>query len=476
MAVYFSGFQEALDPVETTSTIDKVRDTGGDVLPFSHLDSRRFEVLAYRLKNVELGATGHRVTLMQGVGERGRDVVVYSPSGDLAEIIQCKNHSVRLTATVLRKELIKLALHTYIDSSILEKGSVVYELWCPSGLTEPAAKWLDTWPRGWTGAAMREDALEVIESYTAFGALSWDVIGEKVIENFQKFVTPRHVSGVTISERARACLPVYEAFFQGKVLMDRTDVFDAVRALMSEASGFSLLTDKDAQHILKRISSFSSEQRLVHTSGHVMGLTPYFVSHLNQNEFESFAACAIAGAMEMIKIVLAVCARLVNEVARKFRDDVRPNNNSIALIFSQVLNNSMIARVAKMARYGRKRLADCETYEEQTFRERLEHQARLSWDSCQRCLAGYDPRKHAYGSDEELRARIAVREIDGATNREEFERRLLQAVGQHLAELEPRFNKFMELVPRDLLLITDSMTVFENPALFERMVESFGAV
>lgn len=51
---------------------------------------------------------------------------------------------------MLLDELIKLALHNHREPSLLGEGPIIYELWCPGGLTESAAKILDTWPRQWT--------------------------------------------------------------------------------------------------------------------------------------------------------------------------------------------------------------------------------------------------------------------------------------------------------------------------------------
>lgn len=472
MSTYFKNFQEVLASAEAPeAAVVKPSDTGGDVLPFDHLDDRRFEILVYRLKCAELSSTGHRVTLMQGVGERGRDVIVHSPSGDVAQIIQCKKYSERFTAPALRKELIKLALHHYLDPAIIGSEPVVYELWCPGGLTEPAINLLDTWPKRWCSSLLKDDALAVIKTYAAFENINWDSVGNGVVNEFGQIVRPRHVTGIDISIGVRACLPVYEAFFQGNVVMHRADVLDAFRQIASEMTEFAPLSDKDMKHVLDRIASFTPERRFVHTSGYVMGLSPELLSRFNGSEYESFATYAIQGTMGMIQVVLQVCARLVHEEAKQFRESFEPANKNIPLVFAQTLNLSMITRVSGILPLGLKHQPGLAAYEQLSLRERVEHHARELWGQYQRCLAGYDPVVHSVGSDEALRSRIATHGIDGARDQDEFERRLFDAIDEHMNQIETRFRKFMELVPEQILLITDTMTVFENKWLLGRMAE-----
>ena len=70
-------------------------DPGGPLLPFDYLGPRTLEILAYRLLSAE--RTGADVVLMQGVGERGRDLLVLR-GGSLEAIVQCKNYRDRLNA------------------------------------------------------------------------------------------------------------------------------------------------------------------------------------------------------------------------------------------------------------------------------------------------------------------------------------------------------------------------------------------
>ena len=439
-------------------------------MPFGHLEDRRFEILAYRLKYVEMAARGERVTLMQGVGERGRDVVVYSAEGKVTQVVQCKNYNKRFTAPDLRKELVKVALHSHLDQSILEGGPVAYELWCPGGLTEPAAKLLDSWPKGWTPQAVAEDAVEVIGDYAAFKGLDWNAVGEETVAKFQQAVRPSYCDGIIISALVRTHHPIYEAFFQGKVVMDRDATVDAVRRAVAE--GFGLLTDKDIKHVVDRLGSFPPEKRIAHMTGYVMGLPLKLVSKFNRKEYERFAAHSIQATMGIIGVVQNACSRLAGEAARAFRESIRPANKSLADVFSRTLVFSTLAQVNTMIMPSLRLQPGLEEYAKLSLRERFQRHSHQAWDDYQACLVGYAPQKHELGSDEEFRHRIAKHGLDGAETKEEFEQRLLTAVDEHREQLQAHYDEFMSLVPDGIVVITDTLTAFENQGLFDRMIES----
>ncbi|WP_437574814.1 hypothetical protein [Sorangium sp. So ce887] len=226
---YFAGYNDALDPVEDREPKRlKPVDPGLDCLPFDHLEDRRFETLTYRLKLAE-HASRARVFLMQGVGERGRDVVVYTPDGRLAEIVQCKRLRSRMTAPELRRELLKLAIHAFLEPEILGPGPVRYELWCPGGLAEPALDLIARWPTQWTEDKIGEDALKVLGEYTAFSGLSWESAKAYVVDEFSRVVTVTLQEGVDISVRARRETAVYQDYFQANIVLSANDTKETLR-------------------------------------------------------------------------------------------------------------------------------------------------------------------------------------------------------------------------------------------------------
>jgi len=276
-------------------------------------------------------------------------------------------------------------------------------------------------------------------------------------------------------------LPVYETFFEGKVVMAREHAIEALQQrddrFLDEMrrvvdSGFARLTDAHSKHVIDRISSFPSEKRLAHLSGYVMGLPADLVASFNRAEFEAFTKHSINATHGMIHTVITATARLAHEHAAEFRQRVQPKNRSISLVFLQVLTFSMNACVTGMLMGTRTLVRELEAFAHFNLRERFEYCAGENWASFQRCLAGYDPKKHARGSDEELRFLMAVNGLEGAKSKEEYQQRVLAALDLHRSEIDSIYDKFMLLVPEEILVITDTVSAFEKKALGDHMAET----
>jgi len=94
-----------------------------------------------------------------------------------------------------------------------------------------------------------------------------------------------------------------------------------------------------------------------------------------------------------------------------------------------------------------------------------------SWESFQKCLAAYDPLKHLPGSDAELRARIATFALDGIESRAHFEAVVRAGFEQHRKEIERAYAEWMVLVPNQIVLVADTLSIFESDWLLKRMQE-----
>jgi hypothetical protein len=468
---YFLDFRDALDGAEVEMAPGAhVADPGTDLLPFDLLDDRRFEILAYRLKCAQY-PKGARVTLMQGVGERGRDVIVYSQNGAVIEIIQCKNLRDKMTAPAVRGELLKVALHAFVEPAILGRGPVRYELWCPGGLTEPAAQIFDRWPQHWTEPRLREDFDEIVSKFKKLSHLKWEAVQDFVTTTFVSIIQPERLENIHLAEKVRACRPVYRSYFQTISVAEVGEIQDALRKVLSEA-GFRELSDKDAKHVLDRIAAFPPEKRLVVPSGYVMGLPQELLAGLDAAEFRQFAELMGQATHDLTKLALSACARMAQETTRKFREEVRPQTPSLASVFNKALTMGVIVRVMGMMHLGLKEQPGTAAYKQMGLRDRLAHHAVETWNEYQRCIAAYDPQRHPFASDEEFRNRIALHGLGGATTEEEFKRALKAAVDQHYRELEARFEEFMKLVPESILVIADTQSAFQNEWLMGRMAES----
>lgn len=469
---YFSGFVDALDPAEAEVQGPRPADPGAERLPFDLLDDRRFEVLAYRLKCADIAANA-RPTLMMGVKDRGRDVVVYSSEGRVVEIVQCKRLQARMTAPAVRQELLKVALHALLQPDILGDGPVAYELWCPGGLTEPAADVFSRWPTLWTEAELKSDAEEVIGEYAAFKSVTWADAKDFVTTTFRNVIRPVQRNGVDLAIKVRACPDIYAAFFQANVVVGMSDAEAAFRKIMAE---LTQMNDKDAKHLVERVQSFPMEQRLMMMSAFVMGLSPQLVGRFEAKEFEELVTHAIQATTGIMKTVTTACARLAMEAGRDFRESALPTNSAITHFFSQTLTMSMLARITAMMPAGKKMQPKLAEWAQLPFAERLGCNSREMWDSYQGCLSGYDPKKHRPGSDPEFRFRIARKALDGATNFEQFDENLKRAKEKHLPDLQKRYDAYMALIPEQILVVTDTLTALDSKVLMDRMVETMGVL
>jgi hypothetical protein len=152
----------------------KPRDVDGDELPFSHLGGARFELLSYLLRCKEAAGSGVTATLVKFSGDRGRDLLIHK-GGRLTEIIQCKNLGAPMTKPAVIRELLKIALHSRLDPSILpgDASPIRVSMWCTGGFTEPAAQFIDNWPTNWPDANLQGLFDEIIEKYKLLSGLSW---------------------------------------------------------------------------------------------------------------------------------------------------------------------------------------------------------------------------------------------------------------------------------------------------------------
>lgn len=111
--------------------------------PLEQLSPRIFEILIHKIFDEEKNNQSffNKAILMQGVGERGRDVTLYSNSNPVATI-QCKhsqNNGKRYTVNEVGNEIIKFILHYLQDKSLIhDLDSFIYYFATNTNLNEDA--------------------------------------------------------------------------------------------------------------------------------------------------------------------------------------------------------------------------------------------------------------------------------------------------------------------------------------------------
>ena len=118
--------------------------------PYNSIASdRRFEELVYSIykKKVENNPSWKLlyddIALMQGVGEKGRDCVLYK-AGVVKGAVQCKKYETRISKPDCVKEILKFVLYSFFDKDLLpDAKDFTYYFVVSEGFSVPAADYLD---------------------------------------------------------------------------------------------------------------------------------------------------------------------------------------------------------------------------------------------------------------------------------------------------------------------------------------------
>lgn len=174
---------------------------------------------------------------MQGVGEKGCDVVVHDTSGNLLEIIQCKNLRGRLSLPDLLKEFVKLALHSHLEPKVLGANPIRYELWAPQGVTGDAIKFFQGWPGSWERETVELTVPKVQSQYKSLSAIIWSEAAESVFNDFPTRIDVRLIAGDDIDSIVKESPLVMRDYFETKVVADIGDLFRGLPYSLRRKSG-----------------------------------------------------------------------------------------------------------------------------------------------------------------------------------------------------------------------------------------------
>ncbi|KIP97050.1 MULTISPECIES: hypothetical protein [Pseudomonas] len=265
---------------------------GLDGFPYGDLEDREFEILVYTLIKDEISldkSSGEvKVSLMQGTGERGRDVILSSALGGIG-VVQCKKLSKRLGKPDACKEIIKFALHSIIDESLASDcQQFEYHMYASGGFTENAQKFFDSHcsviDTDLESKEFNEYVAAVVNFYEGFKFFreSPPVIQvAEIIKSFKLLKFDANDLNVRLSGNHR----VASCFFKAKVYVDSESIIPAIEAAL-DRRGLALLTDEHLRELTQRISRVSSEKRV--SLGHldIFGYHRDIYAYLTNNEFD----------------------------------------------------------------------------------------------------------------------------------------------------------------------------------------------
>jgi hypothetical protein len=420
-------------------------EVGADVLPFGQLSDRQFEIVAYRL--LSDAHSDKKVTLMRSVAERGRDVLVYSPQGQLEAVVQCKLHQDKLTEPLVCKEILKFALYCFKDRGLLGPHPIRYEIWCPGGLTEPAEELLDKWPDSWKMADLASRFLEVKRDYEAFRDLEWSAVEKWVTTEFPQKVIPAKITGVDISAKVRDNSAVYQWYFTVTVALPIEATRDWLKEQFSEGN-LVQLSDEGLRHIYERAKAFRPEERFYLGSNYLMGVSREVLARMKKDDLFRLAITSNPALVGIPQLLISVLGRIIEEDVATFLGTHLAKSKGFGYVLSAVVKHRVLLR-----------------FEPQVLMDvpDLIIHTKLS--------------EYRGKTDEELFRIFSEKAFDKflkdhPSDREPFLQLLEEDFGRHASDVRTLIARLMGLVPRQIMVVSDTQGPLGDKKLMQRVIDS----
>ncbi|SAD69869.1 Uncharacterised protein [Enterobacter cloacae] len=300
-----------------------VVDAGFTELPFSELGDREFELLMYLLFKDEISNNTQQsfssISLMQGVGERGRDCILFK-DGIVAGVIQCKKLKARITRPATIKEIIKFLLFAHLDPSLLpDATSFEYKLCVAFDLAETTLNLFNKHPHEInievSNGLFANYVQQVIEEYESFKELRDKPPTDAVIDSFKK-IKLTYENSTSLTSKLYENTSLLSKFFKIITVIDLNSTDKLIRQAF-EDYGVKLLTDEDLIELKDRISQVNSENRFSLGFVDFFGLNVDFFKYLKGDKFESLMKLSMSLISEVDKHVMLFAREKIHEFTLK---------------------------------------------------------------------------------------------------------------------------------------------------------------
>lgn len=300
-------------------------ESGITVLPFSELGDREFELLTYLLLKKEIQAGEHfqftDISLMQAVGERGRDCVLYS-SQSVAGVVQCKKYTGRFSRPLLLKELIKFLLFAQLDQSILpDPDNFEYKLYVSNDLTEPAIALIYSYQaelkKEIGDGSISKYVVDVVAEYESFAAYRDKPPVADVLALLQR-IRVSSSNATDLTNRVHRYQDILTSFFRVQTVISLEGADTLIRTAF-EDYGLRLVTDEDLKELQTRIGSVGEENRINLGFVDFFGYSRDFFRFLQGAKFQQVMSSA-AGLMGLLDKELLNF--LVSEIHRRVYEKI----------------------------------------------------------------------------------------------------------------------------------------------------------
>ena len=199
-------------------------------MPLNDLSDRCFEILLYhifkerlKIKDQEIIMFADNVSLMQGVAEQGRDIIL-SKDGLNTGVIQCKKYKGNLSITEVAREILKFILYYLHDKSLIgDIKNFNYYLSASTGFSGKAigafndfGKYLCTEPK------LKDWVEDIFRDYPAkFSGWSYEHINDELL-NVCKTIKIKKIIPQDCEYWISEFTPIQKTFFKVMTVTDNT--------------------------------------------------------------------------------------------------------------------------------------------------------------------------------------------------------------------------------------------------------------
>ena len=292
-------------------------------LPFSELGDRDFELLTYLLLKNEIKAGEHQaftnISLMQAVGERGRDCVLYY-NNSVAGVVQCKKHVNKFTRPSLLRELIKFALFSTLDASILPNpDSFEYIFYVSSDLNEPAITLINSYPTELYKEIQKGNIAkyigDVTAEYESFACYRANPPITDLLSILQSIKVSSN-NATDLTSRLHRHPDILNRFFRTQPVISLEGADNLMRTALADY-GLRLITDDDLKDLQKRIGGVSQYNRINLGWVDFFGYSRDFFKYLQGTKFQQLmkavAKLSLILQKELVNFIVSEIDRLVYE-------------------------------------------------------------------------------------------------------------------------------------------------------------------
>lgn len=269
----------------------KVLNAGLQLLPLNDLGDREFEILVYSLIGEQIKNNDYagfdQIVLMKGVGERGRDCVLYS-QGQVSGLVQCKKLQRKMSPKDVMEEIIKFLMFVLFEKELMPSpASFEYHLYASGGYSEPTLKLLSSFHVESKKELESGNALRIIQDLKEKYATFKSCENENVLAHVGSaldIIKVKYYAGLDIEISLASYPMVTSTFFRTMPVLDPSTFEDIISQKLQE-SGIKFLTDQNLSSLYKRLSSVPPQFQVALGNVDLYGFSKEYFSFLGKDGF-----------------------------------------------------------------------------------------------------------------------------------------------------------------------------------------------